>query len=125
MIPGNNSANPFRFASNVSTQYNLGWNLPLLKIDAQGFECRIMDGMGAVQDHIRAIGTEIAQSWLVGQGCSDAGYLDRMRAAGFEVFLRFDHITGKSVLVTKLLSNVSVYDVVALDKRSQRFNRGK
>jgi FkbM family methyltransferase len=102
---------------------NLGWNVPLLKIDAQGFECRIMDGMGAVHDHIRAIGTEIAQSWLAGQGCSDAGYLDRLRAAGYDVFVSFDHITGIGVMVTKPLRDL-VYDVVAL-KRSQRNSRGK
>jgi hypothetical protein len=48
-----------------------------------------------------------------------------MRAAGFDVYLRVDHIMGKSVLVTKPLSNVSVYDVVTLNRRLQLFNRQK
>jgi FkbM family methyltransferase len=94
---------------------NPGWNAPLLKIDAQGFECRIMDGMGAVLDRIRAIGTEIAQAWLLGQGCSDAGYFDRLRAAGFDVFSSFDKITGKGAVLTAPL-NAGVYDVVALKR---------
>jgi hypothetical protein len=58
----------YRFARTI---YNV--KTPLLKIDGQGFECHTMDSMGTVQEHIRAIGTEIAQRWLVGQGCSDAG----------------------------------------------------
>jgi FkbM family methyltransferase len=59
---------------------NQGWNVPLMKIDAQGFECRIMDGKGAVPGGIRAmkaIGKELA--------CSDVSYLDKLRAAGFHI----------------------------------------
>jgi FkbM family methyltransferase len=103
---------------------NPGWNVPLLKIDAQGFECYIMDGMGAVLDRIRAMGTEIAQSWLDGQGCSDAGYLNRLRAAGFDIYLDYDGITpGKTLLLTQPLSK-GVYDVIAL-KQGQSFISGK
>jgi hypothetical protein len=65
--------------------------------------------------HFRAIGTEIAQDWLVGQGCSDAGYLDRLRAAGFDIYQSFDHINGKGLLITAPLSD-RVYDVVALKR---------
>jgi hypothetical protein len=83
-----------------------------------------MDGMGAVLDRIRAMGTEIAQSWLDGQGCSDAGYLNRLRAAGFDIYLDYDGITpGKTLLLTQPLSK-GVYDVIAL-KQGQSFISGK
>jgi hypothetical protein len=89
---------------------------------AQGFECRIMDGMGAVLDRIGAIGTEIAQTWLVGQGCSDVGYFDRLHAAGFDIYTNYTSSTGKGVLITKpLITATGIYDLVAL-KREVRTN---
>jgi FkbM family methyltransferase len=93
---------------------NPGWNVPVMKIDAQGFECRIMDGMGAVPARIRAIGTEIAQKWLVGQGCSDVGYLDKLRAAGFHIKHSFDHLTNSAVSLTGKPLGQAIYDVVAV-----------
>jgi FkbM family methyltransferase len=94
---------------------NRGWNVPLLKIDAQGFECRIMDGMVAVLDRISAVGTEIAQSWLIGQGCSDVGYFDRLRAAGFDIFNHYDFVTGGKVLMTAgEPMTETLFDVIAL-----------
>jgi FkbM family methyltransferase len=93
---------------------NQGWNVPLMKIDAQGFECRIMDGMGAVPDRIRAIGTEIAQKWLVGQGCSDVGYLDKLRAAGFQIKHSFNHLANTAVSLPGKPLDIAMYDVVAV-----------
>jgi FkbM family methyltransferase len=91
-----------------------GWNIPVMKIDAQGFECRIMDGMGAVPDRVRAIGTEIAKKWLVGQGCSDVGYLNKLRAAGFDIKHSFNHSTNTAVSLSGEPLDVVVYDVVAV-----------
>jgi FkbM family methyltransferase len=93
-----------------------GWNVPVMKVDAQGFECRIMDGMGAVLDRITAIGTEVAQRWLVGQGCSDVVYLDKLRAAGFDIKHSFNHRANSAVsLIGKPLDhNQGGYDVVAV-----------
>jgi FkbM family methyltransferase len=93
---------------------NPGWNVPLLKIDAQGFECRIMDAMGSVLERIGAVATEIAQRWLVGQGCSDVGYLDRLRAAGFDIFDKYDYITGAKTLLTGKPLVEGVFDIVAI-----------
>jgi FkbM family methyltransferase len=100
---------------------NLGWKVPLLKIDAQGFECRIMDGMGVVVDRMGLIATEIAQTWLIGQGCSDVGYFDRLHAAGFDIFTdSYDVVTGSGELLTKPL-NADVYGIAAV-KRKRRTN---
>jgi FkbM family methyltransferase len=93
---------------------NPGWNVPLLKIDAQGFECRIMDGMYTVLGRIGAVATEVAQHWLVGQGCSDVGYLDRLRTAGFDIFDKYDHTTGESKLLTGKPLVEGIFDVVAI-----------
>jgi FkbM family methyltransferase len=74
---------------------NAGWNVPLMKMDSQGFECRIMDGGGAVLERIGTIATEMANRWLTAQGCSDAGLVERMRAADFDVFFRGSLLQGK------------------------------
>lgn len=104
-----------RLDSILNTE-NQGWNIPVMKIDAQGFECRIMDGMGAVPDRIRAIGTEIAQKWLVGQGCSDVGYLDKLRAAGFHIKHSFNHLTNTAVSLAGKPLDAGIYDVVAVSR---------
>jgi FkbM family methyltransferase len=98
---------------------NQGWNVPVMKVDAQGFECRIMDGMGAVLDcdRITAIGTEISHSHLVGQGCSDVVYLDKLRAAGFDTKHSFNHNTNSAVSLTGKPLDKVVYDIVAVSAR--------
>jgi FkbM family methyltransferase len=74
---------------------NLGWNVPLMKMDAQGFECFILDGMGgAVLKRISTIATEMADKWLTAQGCSNAGLANRMRAADFDVIFRGKLLEG-------------------------------
>lgn len=66
---------------------NDAWNIPLMKMDAQGFECHILDGMAKVLDFLATVKSELASNWLIGQGCSDAGMLDRLRAANFRTYL--------------------------------------
>jgi FkbM family methyltransferase len=91
-----------------------GWNVPLMKVDAQGFECRIIDGMGAVLDRITAINTEVARRWLVGQGCSDVVYLDKLRAAGFDIKHSFNHRANSAVSLIGKPLDKEAYDVVAV-----------
>jgi FkbM family methyltransferase len=74
---------------------NLGGNVPLMKMDVQGFECFVVDGMGAlVLKRIGIIATEMAGKWLAAQGCSDTGLVNRMRAADFDVMFRGKLLKG-------------------------------
>jgi FkbM family methyltransferase len=94
---------------------NPGWNIPLLKIDAQGFECRIMDAMGSVLKRIRAVATEVTQHWLAGQGCSDVGYLNRLVAAGFDCYREYNATAGTGHLMKGKQPRLeAIFDVVAI-----------
>lgn len=60
-------------------------DVKLMKIDAQGFECRVLDGMG--EDILRKVDQikfEYAGRWLQGQNCTD--YLPRLRNHGFGIY---------------------------------------
>ena len=59
----------------------------LVKMDAQGFECAILRGMGHAIDQIQVIKTEIANMWrLSGQAnCSDATLFGLLHDAGKEL----------------------------------------
>ncbi|GFH50594.1 hypothetical protein CTEN210_07070 [Chaetoceros tenuissimus] len=68
-------------------------NVPLMKMDAQGFECRILEGMGSPQaKKIKNIKFEYAKKWLDNQNCED--FLPRLRNFDFKVTLQ----NGKEVL---------------------------
>ena len=61
--------------------------IPLLKLDAQGYECRILEGMGkkpSVADTIHQIKLEYAQKWLHGQNCTDL--IHRLHDLGFDLY---------------------------------------
>ncbi len=59
-------------------------SIPLMKLDAQGFECNILDGISPViAANINQIKFEIAQKWLGQQGCTNL--LPRLRNLGFVV----------------------------------------
>jgi hypothetical protein len=74
---------------------------------------------GTVPDRIRAIATEIAQHWLlVGQGCSDVGYLDKLRATGFHIKYSFNHLTNTAVTLTGKPLRAGMYDFVAVSRPS-------
>ena len=54
------------------------------KLDAQGFECRILEGMGPeLASQIHVLHFEWATKWLQGQECLDL--LDKVRQLGFEI----------------------------------------
>lgn len=68
-------------------------NVPLLKLDSQGFECKILEGMGKnIAGKIDSIKFEFAKKWLDGQKCEDL--LPRLRKYGFQVTRE----NGKEVL---------------------------
>lgn len=60
----------------------------LLKLDAQGFECYIIDGMVELLKRTRAIKTEVTDHFLSSfDGCSDEIMLDKLRRQDFDIFL--------------------------------------
>jgi hypothetical protein len=84
-------------------------NIRLAKMDAQGFECNILEGMGeALAEKIDIIKFEYADKWLFGQECVDL--LPRMNKFGFNIYKKYGsgHFTeplgagevpGKNVVV--------------------------
>jgi len=67
-------------------------DVKLMKLDAQGFECNILEGMGNdVANAIGAIKFEWAAKWLNAQNCTD--FLPRLRNYGFDVYKKY---TGES-----------------------------
>ena len=61
-----------------------GVDVPLIKMDAQGFECHVVDGIGMeLAKKIRKIKFEVAPKWLRGQGCHDL--LSKLRDKGFVI----------------------------------------
>ena len=63
----------------------MGVDIKLLKLDAQGFECHIMEGMGPkIPKTIQAVKFEWAKKWIDAQGCLDL--LPRLRNAGFNIY---------------------------------------
>jgi FkbM family methyltransferase len=60
-------------------------NVKLMKMDAQGYECNIMEGMGqALASGIETLKFEWAPKHLNAQKCTTL--LDRMRAYGFDIY---------------------------------------
>ncbi|KAL7516765.1 hypothetical protein ACHAWX_001745 [Stephanocyclus meneghinianus] len=56
----------------------------LVKMDAQGFECNVVDGMGAIGDKMIGIKFEHEPKFLHAQGCVDL--VSKLRGLGFKVF---------------------------------------
>ena len=87
-----------------------GTNVKLMKMDAQGFECNILDGMGqSIASGIEIIKFEYAVTFLAGQNCTDL--LDRMRNYGFGVYSVDGHSGkfGKPVLAPPLRGVIDLY----------------
>mmetsp|Transcript_14950 Transcript_14950/g.18232 ORF Transcript_14950/g.18232 Transcript_14950/m.18232 type:complete len:374 (+) Transcript_14950:90-1211(+) len=60
-------------------------NISLVKMDAQGFECNIMEGIGTeFADKIKSVKFEVAKKWLEAQNCFDL--LERFRRFDFNVY---------------------------------------
>jgi len=60
-------------------------DITLMKLDAQGYECRILEGMGpGIAKSVQQVKFEYAQKWLEAQNCND--YLPRLRDFGFNIY---------------------------------------
>mmetsp|Transcript_24761 Transcript_24761/g.53598 ORF Transcript_24761/g.53598 Transcript_24761/m.53598 type:complete len:357 (+) Transcript_24761:188-1258(+) len=56
---------------------------PLIKMDVQGFECRVIDGMRKVLGATSSVKSEAESKLLAANGCSVEGMLQRLRDARF------------------------------------------
>mmetsp|Transcript_23291 Transcript_23291/g.26966 ORF Transcript_23291/g.26966 Transcript_23291/m.26966 type:complete len:449 (+) Transcript_23291:141-1487(+) len=73
-------------------------DVPLMKMDAQGFECHILEGMGhIIADAVDVIKFEWAAKWLRAQNCTD--FLPRLRNYNFDVYSNYDGTSRFSNLV--------------------------
>lgn len=53
--------------------------IPLVKMDAQGFECQVLDGTSrSAANHVRTIKFELASKWLRQQNCLDLPLLRQL-----------------------------------------------
>lgn len=69
----------------LSSIISMNADVPFVKLDAQGFECNILEGMGQdLAKKIRKIKFEVSQTHLRGQGCMDL--LARFRNLGYDIF---------------------------------------
>mmetsp|Transcript_13914 Transcript_13914/g.20763 ORF Transcript_13914/g.20763 Transcript_13914/m.20763 type:complete len:441 (-) Transcript_13914:50-1372(-) len=72
-------------SSSSHTHAHHNSSIRLMKMDAQGFECHVLDGMGRViPQHIQSLHFEFARKWLQGQECLDL--LPRVRGIGFDIY---------------------------------------
>eukprot|EP00526_Cylindrotheca_closterium_P013750 CAMPEP_0113658828 /NCGR_PEP_ID=MMETSP0017_2-20120614/31992_1 /TAXON_ID=2856 /ORGANISM="Cylindrotheca closterium" /LENGTH=347 /DNA_ID=CAMNT_0000573257 /DNA_START=101 /DNA_END=1145 /DNA_ORIENTATION=- /assembly_acc=CAM_ASM_000147 len=79
---------PVESLDNVITavsEEGLSEDIALMKLHAQGHECKVLDGMPKLLPHIKAIHTEIYKTSLVLQGCSADDYMKKIGNVGFEI----------------------------------------
>ena len=84
-------------------------SIPLMKLDAQGFECQILDGWSPeTAESINQIKFEVAGKWLNQQGCTDL--LPRLRNFGFAI------TGGNGAVIASDKVNCGVCDAYATKK---------
>jgi FkbM family methyltransferase len=57
----------------------------LMKMDVQGFECNVVDGMRNVLERTHTIKTETAEAFLQGQGCSGVTLVKKLEESKFVI----------------------------------------
>lgn len=73
------------------------FQLSQIKMDAQGFECFIMDGMPQVLSRSHLVKAELAEKWLTSFNCSSAIFVNKLRQAQMEVYQNNRKIMGDPV----------------------------
>jgi len=90
-------------------------DVKLMKMDAQGFECRILAGWGeSMKDTVEIVKLEYALKWLSGQNCTDL--LPRLEASGFNVYRHFKDDTFRMPISENPTSG-QVFDIYAVNKK--------
>lgn len=93
-----------------------GLHVPLMKMDAQGFECFIVDGMPSVLARTQTIKTEVQEHFLSEfDGCSAAILMDKLGDANFDIFLP----SGKLLKGPPPSMTAAGFDIVA-EKQSRK-----
>ena len=77
--------------------------MKLVKMDAQGFECNDLEGMGQdVASGIETIKFEYSHSHLAAQNCT--GLLDKVCAYGYNIYKHAPHVATKRTFRTPVES---------------------
>ena len=79
-----------------------------MKMDVQGYECRALEGMNRIISNMRTIKFEVANRWLLAQGCSDITLFEKLKSFGFDIY------HGNGILHKPIARDV--YDLVARNK---------
>ena len=87
----------------------------VMKMDVQGYECRALEGMNKIISNMRTIKFEVANRWLLAQGCSDVTLFEKLKSFGFDIF------HGRAILDKPIAKDV--YDLVAKN-RNKNINPG-
>merc|ERR1712157_15039 len=62
------------------------FNVPVMKIDVEGFECNVIDGMGSIlTDSVHIIHAEVFGDDLERFSCSSDDYMKKLQAANFDI----------------------------------------
>ena len=77
-------------------------------MDVQGYECRALEGMNRIISNMRTIKFEVANRWLLAQGCSDITLFEKLKSFGFDIY------RGNGILDKPIARDV--YDLVARNK---------
>ena len=95
------------FIERIDSILSCNISIPLMKLDAQGFECNILDGMSPeIATNIQQIKFELAQKWFRQQGCTD--FLPHLRNKfGFNI------TNSKGGVITSDSVNCGVCDAYA------------
>ena len=92
-IPGQKFTEELQFTINIERLDSIlnnatSMNIRLMKMDAQGFECNVLSGMGAgIAKKIGIIKTEFATRFLRPHNCMDI--VKRIRDYGFDVYREY------------------------------------
>lgn len=80
--------------------------IKLLKIDVEGFECRVLEGLSGIADRVDKIYFEISETMLnrYGFGCADL--LGKIQAYGFDIFDADGHPVAASGRIFERTSNL-------------------
>ena len=86
--------------------------IPLMKMDAQGFECEILDGMGEeLAASVYHIHFEKAEHWQNAHGCND--FLAKFRHLGYTIYNSSGGVVGPEMDNQK-------FGVIDLDAKKAR-----
>lgn len=89
----------------------------LMKMDAQGFECRIVEGMGDVAEIIDVMKFEYAYPWLHSHGCFD---LVSLLMKNFDIYTGFHDgvFSGLTNDIEVSANTNTVFDLFASKRNS-------